>query len=81
LTADGKSLQALDFVIQPSLSLSAFLSYVFLEIQVKSRDARTPNGYEEDDDYYNAENLSYPHQGVVAKWLMRLTRNQFPSGA
>ncbi len=21
------------------------------------------------------------HQGVVAKWLMRLTRNQFPSGA
>ena len=25
--------------------------------------------------------ISRFHQGVVAKWLMRLTRNQFPSGA
>jgi hypothetical protein len=30
---------------------------------------------------YNAYSWIINIKGVVAKWLMRLTRNQFPSGA
>ena len=30
---------------------------------------------------YSDNSRRLPSNGVVAKWLMRLTRNQFPSGA